>query len=89
MWKLIRQMGCLSSICKNNVQNDLEDQYQTLVVTKPAPVILNPVHQDVDSDTDVPLFDQVSSGDEQAIPNPESISDVEFNLYTESLNKKD
>lgn len=82
-------MGCLSSICKNNVQNDLEDQYQTLVVTKPAPVVLSPIHQDINYESDVPLFDQVSSGDEAAIPNPESISDEEFNLYAESLNKKD
>lgn len=82
-------MGCLSSICKNNVQNDLEDQYQTLVITKPAPVILNPIHQDMDTDTDIPLFNQVSSGDEAAIPNPESFSDEELNLYAESLSKKD
>ncbi|KAK8867037.1 hypothetical protein M9Y10_010006 [Tritrichomonas musculus] len=82
-------MGCLSSICKNNVQNDLEDQYQTLVITKPPPVILNTIHQDIDAESDVPLFDQVSSGDEPIIPNPESISDEEFNLYAESLNKKD
>ena len=83
-------MGCFSSLCKNNVQTDLEDQYQTLVVTKPAPVILNPIHQDInDDDTDVPLFNQVYSGDEDMIPKAEQFSDEEFNLYGESLSKKD
>ena len=82
-------MGCLSSLCKNNVQIDIEDQYKTLVVTKPAPVVLNDVLDQKSSDTDVPLFAEVSSdSDGPAIQVPASVTDEELNLYAESLNKK-
>ena len=87
---ILRIMGCVFSLCNNNVQNDLEDQYKTLVVTKPAPIILSPVRQNDDSDTDVPLFQQVSSdSDDRPIENPRSATDEEINLYAESLRKKD
>lgn len=87
---ILKIMGCVFSLCNNNVQNDLEDQYKTLVVTKPAPIILSPVRQNDDSDTDVPLFQQVSSdSDDRPIENPRSATDEEINLYAESLSKKD
>lgn len=79
-------MGCCHS-CTNQVEQDIDSQYQTLVVTKPEPVNLEEIQADDSEDTDVPLFAEVCSSDGAAVDQVETLTDEELNLYAERLNQ--
>ena len=65
--------------------NKIEEQYQSLVVTKPAPVSLAKVEID-SSESDVPLFAPVDSDEDQpAVSDQETLTDAEINLYARNL----
>jgi hypothetical protein len=69
-------MGCVLSVCRRSAQEDILDQYENLVVSKPAPINLEAIQCDNSQDTDVPLFAEVKSGsDGNAIPSVGSGSD--------------
>lgn len=81
-------MGCCQS-CTNQVEQDIDSQYQTLVVTKPDPVNIEEIDLEDSEDTDVPLFAQVSSSDDAPIEQAETLTDEELNLYAERLNQSE
>jgi hypothetical protein len=67
-------MGAWVTCCRNRVQADIQDQYQTLVVSKPAPPQIDDAELFVNSsDSDVPEFAQVPSDndpiDNSVLPN--------------------
>lgn len=78
-------MGCCGSV---NETADLAvgSQYESLVVSKPAPIALEEVEAE-SSDTDVPLFAAISSDDDQLVGEPETLTDDELNAYAERLTK--
>lgn len=81
-----RSMGATVSLCCCNKEKmPIEEQYQSLVVTKPAPVSLAKVEID-SSESDVPLFAPVDSDqDEPAVSDQETLTDTEINLYARNL----
>lgn len=81
-------MGCCQS-CTNQVEQDIDSQYQTLVVTKPDPVNIEEIDLEDSEDTDVPLFAQVSSSDDAPVEQAETLTDEELNLYAERLNQSE
>jgi hypothetical protein len=56
-------MGCCASLCGKTPDSKIVDQYENLMVSKPAPISLEAL-QNVSSDTDVPLFPEVDSDDD-------------------------
>jgi len=74
-------MGCFLSLCRKGAKEDIFDQYENLVVSKPAPISLESIRQDSSEDTDVPLFAPADSGsDGGAIPKVEEKSDEELDF---------
>lgn len=72
-------MGCCSS------KSPIEDQYKSLVIQQPAPIILNKVTLE-ESDSDPPLFPLVPSDDDrEAVSDPQTFTDEELNQYTQQL----
>jgi hypothetical protein len=72
-------MGCLLTICRRNAQEDILDQYENLVVSKPAPIDLEAIHYKDDDDTDVPLFAEIeSTPDADPIPGIDSDEEIDF-----------
>jgi hypothetical protein len=69
-------MGCCASLCRRSAQDDILDQYLSLVVAKPSPVNLEAIEFSDSGDTDVPLFAQVAEDlDAVETPNVEQVSD--------------
>jgi hypothetical protein len=69
-------MGCFASLCKSRTQDDILDQYLSLVVVKPSPVNLEAVELSGSNDTDVPLFAQVTEDlDPEVTPKADQSSD--------------
>jgi hypothetical protein len=54
-------MGCCKSITATKARVDFEEQYQSLMSAKPAPVNLDAIRQLGILGGDVPEFDQVAS----------------------------
>jgi hypothetical protein len=54
-------MGCCKSVTKSKARVDFEEQYQSLMSAKPAPVNLDAIRQLGIGGDDVPEFDEVSS----------------------------
>lgn len=80
-------MGGNSSCCCSNPTEyqEIEEQYQSLVVSKPAPLVLEKVAFN-QSDSDIPLFQQVdSNSDNEIISDPKTISDEELNLFAQKI----
>lgn len=73
-------MGICSSCC-NEKESNREDQYKSLVVTKPQPVLLKTI--DIDSsDSSVPLFAPADSDENQNNDSaPEVLSETEINIF--------
>lgn len=64
-------MGCFVSMCSRG--ESVEDQYESLVVDKPAPVQLNPIHVESSDSSGQVLFPEIqeSSSDEPVVlPDP-------------------
>lgn len=75
-------MGCCCSITKKKESLRDDGQYASLVVTKPPPITLEEIQSVNDDKMDVPLFAEVDSDAESLVgSNPNSLSDVEINLY--------
>jgi hypothetical protein len=72
-------MGCFASLCHRTAHADILDQYHSLVVEKPSPVTLEALDLSGSSDTDVPLFAQVSDDLEPDDANAGDASDSEGN----------
>jgi hypothetical protein len=57
-------MGCCKSVTTSKARVDFEEQYQSLMSAKPAPVNLDAIRQLGIGRGDVPEFDEVSSDGE-------------------------
>ena len=79
-------MGCIQSLCQYR-RGDFEEQYEMLVASKPAPISLEKIALD-QSDSDPPLFLVNNSDVDDAVSDPESLTDEELNLYAKGLNNK-
>jgi hypothetical protein len=67
-------MGLGRSCCRNSVQDDIEDQYQTLVVSRPSPVDHDGIELFANSeDTDVPEFAEVLSDSDGKFARSEAV----------------
>ncbi|EAY13494.1 hypothetical protein TVAG_343230 [Trichomonas vaginalis G3] len=55
-------MGCITSCCQSKPLLDGDNEYQSLVVSKPNPIQLNKIDMDDLSSSDIPLF-QVNLSD--------------------------
>ena len=82
----IFSMGCASSLCTFR-RSQFEEQYEMLVASKPAPISLEKISLD-QSDSDPPLFTINNSDIDDAVSDPETLTDEELNLYAGSLNPK-
>lgn len=70
---------CLS--CCNEPKSNIEDQYKSLVVTKPQPISLNTINID-SSESSVPLFAPADSDENQNNDSaPEVLSETEINIF--------
>jgi hypothetical protein len=59
--------ACLSALCPKRSREEVRlDQYLNLVASKPSPVTLEQIDLSGSTDTDVPLFAQVSDDSEEA-----------------------
>lgn len=58
-------MGGCCSLCGKTPESRIVDQYENLMVSKPAPISLEAL-QNQSSDTDVPLFPEVDSQSDDA-----------------------
>jgi hypothetical protein len=54
-------MGCCKSVAKSKARVDFEEQYQSLMSAKPAPINLDAIRQLGIGGDAVPEFDEVSS----------------------------
>ncbi|KAK8899701.1 hypothetical protein M9Y10_002023 [Tritrichomonas musculus] len=73
-------MGICFSCCSKSKPN-IEDQYRSLVVTKPQPISLNTIELE-SSDSSVPLFAPAESDEDQNNNSePEVLSETEINIF--------
>ena len=79
-------MGCVSSFCSFR-RSQFEEQYEMLVASKPAPISLEKISLDK-SDSDPPLFMIANSDVDDAISDPETLTDDELNVYAGALTPK-
>lgn len=76
-------MGILLACCSKE-KPTMEEQYQSLVVTKPLPISLEKV--DLDSSDSVPLFESAGSNDGRLSDDEQNIHDSpDVNLYAGNL----
>ena len=74
-----QQMGLLLTCCTKQ-KPTIEEQYQSLVVTKPLPISLEKV--DLDSSDSVPLFESAgSNGERLSDEEQDSRDSPDVNLY--------
>ena len=85
-------MGAVCSCCQKQDPEVAPNggQYESLVATKPAPIILAKVTEDADERMDgVPLFAPAKSDEENPVSDPETLTDTELNLYASKLNEEE
>lgn len=80
-------MGICTSCCNKSNAN-IEDQYKSLVVTKPKPISLKTI--DIDSsESSVPLFAPADSDENQNNDSaPEVLSETEINIFEQQDSKE-
>lgn len=78
-------MGGICSMCESEKKGSVDDQYQSLVVAKPAPIHLTSIVID-STDDDIPLFAPAKSDDDDnVISDVETLTDTEINMYADKL----
>jgi hypothetical protein len=69
-------MGC----CWSKADPTKDDgQYESLMITKPPPITLAEIQGE--GKMNVPLFAEVSDGDNPVVSDPETLTDEELNRY--------
>jgi hypothetical protein len=82
----LRQMGC----CASAAQPAKGDgQYESLMITKPPPITLAEIQSEGIGKMDVPLFAEVSDGEDPIVSDPETLTDEELNRYGSKLSGSD
>lgn len=81
-------MGAILGCCKRGEQAEGEggSQYESLVTVKPPPVTLDHLVEGQEKMEGVPLFAPAKSDGEDAVSDPETLTDTELNLYASKLN---
>lgn len=75
----LENMGCITSICGGKPLLEGDNEYESLVVSKPNPIFLDKVDFDDDTSSDIPLFQVKSSDDADNFSGDDNAEDTESN----------